>query len=88
MKNFLVTALIMLTIAGCATPKKPTPQPTPSPEPTELSVTLTPQELADAFEYRDQKIYEKLLEVEKRIIKLKAEIKKMVEDCLCPAEMK
>jgi TolA-binding protein len=84
MKNFLVTALIMLTIAGCATPKKPTPQPTP----TELTVTLTPQELADAFEYRDQKIYEKLLEVEKRIVKLKAEIKKMVEDCLCPAEMK
>lgn len=84
MKNFLVLVLITFT-TGCAIPKK---SPVAEPTPTELAITLTPKELADAFEYRDQKIYDKLLEVEKRIVNIKNEIKKMVENCLCPAEMK
>lgn len=97
MKNFFVLALITLTISGCATMKtKAVPQPTPSPTPEPaFSVTLTPQELADAFEYRDQKISQQLeqlrkdfLDVEKRIISLRNQISKQVKDCLCPGEMK
>lgn len=92
MKNFLAIVLITLTISGCAIPKKK-PQPTPTPQ--AFSINLTPQELSDAFEYRDQKMATQLdqlrkdfLDVEKRIISLRNQISKQVKDCLCPGEMK
>lgn len=90
---FAITLLTFTT--GCATVKKPIPQPTPSPEPEIFNVTLTPQELADAFEYRDNKISAQLDQlrkdfevVTKKIESLRARIAKQVEDCLCPGEMK
>lgn len=95
MKNFFLATVLITLTTGCATlKKKPSPAPTPTPEP-QFSVTLTPQELADAFEYRDQKISQQLdqlrkdfLEIEKRIISLRNQISKQVKDCLCPGEMK
>lgn len=94
MKNFLAIVLTTLTISSCAVPKK-NPQPIPTPTPKEFSINLTPQELSDAFEYRDQKVTEKLeqlrkefLDVEKRIISLRNQISKQVKDCLCPGDMK
>lgn len=82
MKNTLAIVLIMLTTA-CATAKKRT------------EITMTPQELADAFEYRDNKIsdqIEKLRKdfdsITKKMESLRSKIAKQVEDCLCPGEMK
>lgn len=91
MKNILATTLLMFT-TGCAIPKK---KEKPAAAPTEFTVTLTPQELADAFEYRDNKIDAKLDQlrkdfevITKKVDSLRAKIAKQVEDCLCPGEMK
>lgn len=90
MKNILAITLLMFT-TGCAIPKKPATEPAPE----TFTVTLTPQELADAFEYRDNKISAQLEKISKdfeivtkKIEALRARIQKQVEDCLCPGDMK
>lgn len=97
MKNFIFAITLLMLTTGCATvrTKKPTTSPTPTETVKEVSVTLTPAELSQLFRIQDDRFNQQLEElrksfadVEKRIIKLKAEIAKQVKDCLCPAEMK
>lgn len=91
----LATTLLMLTTAGCMTIHKKSPKPEPTPNPDMMTVTLTPKELADSFEYRDNKISQQLdqlrlqfEDIQKKITTLKNQIQKQVSDCLCPGEMK
>jgi hypothetical protein len=90
----LTTSVFILLTTGCAIPKK-IPAPEKPPEPTAFSISLTPSELSDAFEYRDTKISAQLdqlrkdfADVEKRITTLRNQISRQVKDCLCPGEMK
>lgn len=91
MKNTIAITLLMFTTA-CAITRKEMKE---TKEPKETTVTMTPPELAEAFQYRDNKIFAELemlrkdfADMEERNEKLRDKIFKKVKDCLCPGDMK
>lgn len=88
MKNLLLATTLFILTTACAPLRKQSEKPSPK----ETEITLTPQELAEAFAYRESKQAEefnrKLQELSKKIGTLRDQIANDVRDCICPAGMK
>ena len=81
MKKVILAAVLIMSITGCTKRKEIIPNQ------TEVSVTLTPQELADAFEYRDNKVTDKLIQLQEEVSIIEKQLNELSRN-KCNGKMK